>query len=158
MTTYQVTQGHTVTDDDGTIHAEGETLVLDTPDGTVRTKALVLATSAYTHLLGYFRGGFFPLLSHAVSVPMAAGAWGAAGSFSDDMDRISYGAHAAGHLIFGGGSNASYTYRYAGRTGGDLGNKADEAVRHKLARYFPGAAAPSHRWSGVLGITLSRQD
>jgi glycine/D-amino acid oxidase-like deaminating enzyme len=141
---------------------EGETIALDTPGGTVRAKALVLATNGYTHLLGYFRGGVFPLLSHVVSVPMAAAAWGAAGTFSDDMDRISYGAHVpgengAGEIVFGGGSNTSYTYRYGGRTGGDMGAAADTAVRKKLAHYFPGAAEPSHRWSGVLGITLSRR-
>ncbi|MDP2304930.1 MAG: FAD-dependent oxidoreductase [Pseudomonadota bacterium] len=136
---------------------EGELITLDTPQGIVRAKALVLATNAYTHLLGYFRGGVFPLLSHVVSVPMAPGAWGRAGSFSDDMDRISYGAHLDGHMVFGGGSNASYAYRYGGRTGGDLGPAADAAVRRKLGHYFPGAAEPSHRWTGALGITLSRR-
>lgn len=136
---------------------EGETITLDTPNGVVRARALVLATNGYTHLLGYFRGGVLPLLSHVVSVPMARGSWGGAGSFSDDMDRISYGAHLDGQTIFGGGSNAAYAYRYGGRTGGDLGPVADAAVRRKLAQYFPGASEPSHRWSGVLGVTLSRR-
>ncbi len=136
---------------------EGETITLDTPEGTVRAKALVLATNGYTHLLGYFRGGVFPLLSHVVSVPMAAQAWGGAGAFADDMDRVGYGAHLSDHVVFGGGSNTSYAYRYGGRTGGDLGAPADAAVRSKLAHYFPDAAAPSHRWTGVLGVTLSRR-
>ncbi|MES2643446.1 MAG: FAD-dependent oxidoreductase [Myxococcota bacterium] len=136
---------------------EGDVITLDTPHGVVKARSLVLATNGYTHLLGYFRGGVFPLLSHVVSVPMAADAWGGAGSFSDDMDRISYGAHLDGQLIFGGGSNASYAYKYGGRTGGDLGRAADSAVRAKLGRYFPGAVAPSHTWTGVLGITLSRR-
>lgn len=141
---------------------EGAPHVIETAAGTVQARSVVLATNGYTPLLGYFTNQVFPLASHVVSAPVEAAAWGAAGSFSDDMDRISYGARVpdgqgGSELVFGGGSNASYGYRYGGRTGGELGPRADAAVTRKLHQYFPRVGAPGHRWSGTLGITLSRR-
>ena len=46
---------------------EGATVELSTPGGTVRAKAIVLATSGYTPRLGYFRTGLLPVISHVIA-------------------------------------------------------------------------------------------
>lgn len=139
---------------------ERETITLQTPNGIVRCKALVLGVGGYAGLIGYFNSGVFPLISHAVSVPIPPEQWGEANAFCDDMDRISYAAREpAGNLVFGGGSNAAYSYHYGGRTAAPTGDKELRAMRERLGTYFPGVAsvAPNHAWSGVLSITMSRR-
>ena len=145
---------------------EGGTCTLSTPEGVVRAKAIVLATNGYTARLGYFRGGIFPLHSHVLATePLSpaqreAAGWGANAGFSDDMDRIAYGGITEdGALVFGGGSNASYGYRYGGQVAwAGSAESGFAAVRRRLLELFPGAEplAVAHRWTGTLGITLSR--
>ncbi len=148
---------------------EGPTISLVTPGGTVRAQAIVLATNGYTPRLGYFKTGIFPLHSHVIATePLPAEAqarlgWGAIAGFSDDLDRIAYGGMTTdGELVFGGGSNASYAYLYGGRTqypgSPDSARAAFEAIERRLAAYFPeaGKVRIAHRWTGTLGITMSR--
>ena len=99
---------------------EGGEITLTTPNGEVRAKAIVIATNGYTGKLGYFREALFPLHSHVFATaplnPAEIG-WGEIAGFSDDLDRISYGALTReGHLVFGGGSNQSYAYLFGNRT------------------------------------------
>ena len=77
----------------------------------------MLATNGYTGKLGYFRDGLFPLHSHLFATARLPDplqqrlGWHGLAGFSDDLDRISYGTLTRnGHLIFGGGSNAAYSY------------------------------------------------
>lgn len=145
---------------------EGPEVEVHTASGVLRAGAVVLGTAAWTARLGYFRGGYIPLHSHVVStVPLDAAQQQALGlgevdGFSDDMDRIAYGAlTGGGRLVFGGGSNAAYGYQYGGSTvwqGSPEPGVA--AVRRRLAEALPGAGAvPVERsWSGTLCITLSR--
>jgi glycine/D-amino acid oxidase-like deaminating enzyme len=148
---------------------EGSTITLATPHGEVRARAVVLATNAYTPRLGYFREGIFPLHSHVLateSLPPEVRAqigWGAVNGFTDDLDRISYGCMTTdGALVFGGGSNAAYSYLYGGRTqfpgSPDAARAAFTAIRRQLLRYFPGLTGVriAHRWTGTLAITMSR--
>jgi glycine/D-amino acid oxidase-like deaminating enzyme len=148
---------------------EGPEILLETPRGDVRARAIVLATNAYTPALGYFRGGLFPLQSHLVgTAPLGADAWRAAGlapdvaGFSDDLDRLAYGSMTPqGELVFGGGSNAAYTYRFGGGTRALADRRSNfAAVERRLEAYFPrlGAAGVrvAHRWSGPVALTLSR--
>lgn len=145
---------------------EGEPLVLTTPGGTVRAQALVLATNGYTPALGFFRGGVLPLHSHVVATaPLAPEVWGRLGfdGFADDLDRIAYGCRTPGdRLVFGGGSNAAYTYRFAGRPTFDgerpRAGQHFAAIEARMRSYFPalGDAAIEARWSGLLGITFDR--
>jgi gamma-glutamylputrescine oxidase len=146
---------------------EGETITLTTPNAQLRAKAIVLATNAYTPSLGYFRSGIVPVQSHVLATePLAPDAWEAIGwsrglaGFSDDLDRIAYGCMSPrGELVFGGGSNAAYDYRFGNRTAyrGDP-TSAIAAVRGTLLRYLPGAAQVpiAHAWTGALALTLSR--
>lgn len=145
---------------------EGPTITLTTPGGAVKAAAIVLATNGYTPQLGYFKRGIFPLHSHLIAtapLPPEARArlgWGELSGFSDDRDRIAYGGMTPdGRLVFGGGSNASYAYLYGGRAQFPGSAAAGfDAVLERLTAYFPEAAGLgiAHRWTGTLGITMSR--
>lgn len=149
---------------------EGSEITLTTPNGEVRAQAIVIATNGYTGKLGYFRDALFPLHSHVfASAPLtpeqqAQIGWGQIAGFSDDMDRISYGALTSeGQIVFGGGSNQSYAYLYNSRTAypgtPERAARSFEAMRQTLGDYLPEsrALAVAHRWTGTLGITLNRQ-
>lgn len=145
---------------------EGKTHVVTTPSGSVRAPTLVLATNGYTPRLGYFRSGVFPLHSHVIATePLpperwAELGWGHTAGFTDDLDRIAYASMSAdGRLLFGGGGNGAYSYLYGGRTAWPRTPDRQYAfVRGVLDRYFPGArdVRVTHRWTGTLGITMSR--
>ena len=147
---------------------EGATLTLHTPGGTVRAPLVVLATNAYTPQLGFFRHGILPLHSHVVATnPLpparwAAMGWGAHAGFSDDLDRIAYGCRSpGGRLVFGGGDNAAYSYRFGSSpVFGDAARAAPAcaAIERRLRGYFPGLVGEpiAQRWSGPLAITFDR--
>lgn len=146
---------------------ESETCTLHTPRGRVRARAVVLATNAYTPRLGYFQHGIVPLQSHVFATSQLSAeewakiGWGPElGGFSDDYDRIAYGSMTTdGRLVFGGGSNEAYGYGFGNATAftGDRA-RAQRAMEESLYRYLPGARGVriEHRWSGPVGITLSR--
>ncbi len=145
---------------------EGATCTLTTPGGQVSAKAIVLATNAYTPMLGYFKNGLFPLHSHVIATEplsaerQAALGWGGVAGFSDDLDRIAYASMTpSGRLLFGGGSNAAYGYPYGGGTAWAGNAEAGfAAVHQRMLKYLPGAAgvALSHRWTGPIAVTMSR--
>jgi gamma-glutamylputrescine oxidase len=142
---------------------EGATITVHTPRATVTAKALVLATNAYTGLLGYFKRYLFALHSHVMATrPMAVeeravAGWGGAAGFSDDLD---YGSLTSrGEVVFGGGGNAAYGYRFGGRTSfpGDT-SKSFRFIEKRLAQYLPelGKVDVAHRWSGAVCLTMTR--
>ncbi len=145
---------------------EGSTVRVVTSGGEISAKAVVLATNAYTRNLGYFRAQLFPLHSHVVATRALEASerddlgWGSAVGFSDDLDRVAYGSMTdSGQIVFGGGSNRAYSYRFGGRT--SFAARAERnfrAIEKRLGDYFPRAhgAAIEHRWSGPVGLTLSR--
>jgi gamma-glutamylputrescine oxidase len=148
---------------------EGKELRLITPQGELRSKAIVLATNGYTPRLGYFRTGIFPLHSHMISTEsltseqQGAIGWKDISGFSDDLDRIAYGGVTPdGGVIFGGGSNDAYSYLYGNRTqypwSPTSAMRWYRAIQEKLYEYFPGASPLriTRRWTGTLGITMSR--
>jgi len=145
----------------------GAEIAIETERGEVRARAVVLATNAYTPSLGFFRSGILPLHSHVLATaPLAEDewddiGWGAWDGFTDDMDRIAYaGRTPGGRVLFGGGGNPAYAYRFGGGTTIDIrdDDAATRFMQRSMARYFPALAhAPvAHRWSGPLGITLDR--
>ncbi len=163
------------------VEAQGVTIYEDSPvtavelgrphrvrclQGSVEAPTLVLATGGYTARLGFFRSGVFPLHSHCLATaPLLPEereelGWRSARSFCDDMDRISYGCLTTdGRIVFGGGSNAAYDYAYGGPTAWRFSTKAAmDAIEARLHQYFPRlrAVGITHRWTGTLGITLSR--
>ena len=147
---------------------EGSEIILTPPQGEVRAKAIVIATNGYTSKLGYFRDALFPLHSHVfATAPLLPEqrdrfGWEIAG-FSDDLDRISYGAFTDdGHLVFGGGSNQSYAYLFNNRTAypgtPETASRSFAKMQATLADYLPETQALplAYRWTGTLGITLNR--
>ncbi len=149
---------------------EGAGYTLTTPQGEVRAKAIVLATNGYTGALDtHFRDALFPLHSHVFAAgPLtpeqrAELGWREYAGFSDDLDRIAYSTLTGdGHIIFGGGSNASYAYLFNNRTAypgtPQSAGRSFAAIEQTFRSYLPGGAALpiTHRWTGTLGITLNR--
>ncbi|NNJ11333.1 FAD-dependent oxidoreductase [Chloroflexales bacterium ZM16-3] len=148
----------------------GRTIRLTTPQGEVRARAVVLATNGYTSKLGFFRDALFPLHSSVfATAPLTrdqqhAMGWRRYAGFSDDLDRIAYGSLTDdGRIVFGGGSNQSYAYCFNNRTtlpaAAGQARRAQVAIAQTMDTYFPDASALpiSHRWSGVLGVTLDRR-
>ncbi|MGB1253106.1 MAG: NAD(P)/FAD-dependent oxidoreductase [Candidatus Promineifilaceae bacterium] len=148
---------------------EGRTIRLTTPNGQVKAKAIVLAMNGYTGKLGYFRKAYFPLHSHVFATdPLsdekaASLGWRGTAGFSDDLKRISYATRTKeGHIVFGGGSNISYGYRFNNRTmfpgSPDSASRAFEDMHNTLNEYLPGMGhfPRVHRWTGTLAITLRR--
>jgi glycine/D-amino acid oxidase-like deaminating enzyme len=145
----------------------GREIVLETVEGEVRARALVLATNAYTPGLGFFRLGLLPLHSHALaSEPLDDARWEQLGwgrwdGFHDDLDRIAYASRTpGGRLLFGGGGNAAYSYRLGGSP---VSTRRAEAravpfLEGALGRYLPGAAELKldRHWSGAIALTLDR--
>jgi gamma-glutamylputrescine oxidase len=165
-----VSQGVTLHEDTPVLSVEeGKEITLTTPTGTVRAGAIVLGTNGYTPQLGYFRSGIFPLHSHVFATeplsPEAREALGFRGiaGWSDDRDRIAYASMTqAGEIVFGGGCNAAYAYLYGNRTSypgsPESAARGFAAVERRLHDYLPGSEQlrVSHRWTGTLGITMSR--
>lgn len=148
---------------------EGSKITLVTPEAEITADAIVLATNGYTVKLGYFREAIFPLHSHVFATePLtpeqrAALGWHETAGYSDDLDRISYSTMTRdGHLIFGGGSNQSYSYLFKNRTAypgtPDSASLAFDIMRETLRAYFPNSAdlKIAYRWTGTLAITLRR--
>lgn len=149
---------------------EGGIIALITPLGEVRAKAIVLATNGYTGKLGYFRDAFFPLHSHVFATAALAPdeqqalGWHSLAGFSDDLDRISYASMTPdGHLVFGGGSNQAYDYRFNSQTAvarhGSGARRGQAAMEQTLNRYFEGSRGLpiAYRWTGTLSVTLDRR-
>lgn len=145
---------------------EGSTLEVTTPQGRVRAASVVLATNAYTPLLGYFRGNILALHSRVVATrPLLETdwsrlGWAARAGFADDLDRIAFGCRTpGGRLLFGGGGNGAYGYRFGGSPlTPALVRSGFTTIERKLAGYFPhlGPSVVEHRWSGPLAITFDR--
>jgi gamma-glutamylputrescine oxidase len=146
---------------------EGETIELETPGGTVRAKAIVIATSGYTPRLGYFRTGLLPVISHVIATdPLPPDVLARTGldkiaGFFDDSPRLAYcSVDPAGRVVFGGGTTAAYAYRWRNATTYDarLDDAGAHALRRSLVQYLPELTDVPirHRWSGPLDLTLVR--
>jgi glycine/D-amino acid oxidase-like deaminating enzyme len=144
---------------------EGARCRVTVGEHVVSAATVVLATNAYTPQLGYFKHQIIPLFAHVVATePRTAAEWAARGwgegvsGFDDDLDRIAYGCMTTrGELVFGGGHNAAYGYRYGGRP--DWEGRADfDSVYGRFLKYMPGAAdiPVAHRWTGAVALSWNR--
>jgi glycine/D-amino acid oxidase-like deaminating enzyme len=145
----------------------GAEVAIETARGEVRARAVVLATNGYTPSLGFFQGGILPLHSHVLATAPLADedwsriGWGSWDGFSDDFDRIAYACRTpGGRLLFGGGGNPAYTYRFGGDPEIDVhpDDAAERFLRASMVRYLPALATTpiAHRWAGILALTLDR--
>lgn len=146
---------------------EGTTVELVTARGTIRAKAIVLATSGYTPKLGYFTTGLLPVISHVIAtapVPeelLAKLGLDSIAGFFDDSPRLAYCSVLPDRrIVFGGGSTESYGYQFNNATAFDAkpDDKGARAARATLLAYLPELAdiPITHRWSGPLDLTLVR--
>lgn len=135
-------------------------------EGAVTAPTLILAVNAWA---GHWAGalsGVVPLHSHLFATePMAPERWAAIGwgdvdGFTDDLDRIAYASRTAeGRLVFGGGGNAAYGYRWGSDTAWSGQRDAAIAfIRNVMLRYFPQLddVRIEQQWSGPVALTLSR--
>jgi len=147
--------------------APGEIHTLETPGGKVRARTLVLATNAHTPALGFFRRGLLSLHAHVLATPVLPQAlwdelgWTDFSGISDDRTRLSYATRTPeGRLIFGGGSNAAYSYAHPDDVARErrARGRAHEPLRRVLTQYMPALrdVPTSHLWSGRLCIPLDR--
>lgn len=148
---------------------EGATIHITTTEGSVKARAIALATNGYTGKLGYFRKAYFPLHSHVFATsPLNDTAvnqlgWCSTAGFSDDLNRLSYATHTKeGHIVFGGGSNISYGYLFNNRTAfpgsPHSATAAFDDMHETLGKYLPGMAKlpRAFQWTGTLAISLRR--
>lgn len=146
---------------------EGRAIELETPRGTMRAGAIVLATNAYTPKLGYFTRALLPVHSHVIATEArspeewAEMGWGArCAGFSDDRDRLAYASMTErGEIVFGGGSNAAYGYTWGGGTSfAGQTSRAFTAVTNCLHSYLPRLknVPIATRWTGTVALTMSR--
>ncbi len=148
---------------------EGYTIKVSTNGGLVKARAIVLATNGYTGKLGYFRKAYFPLHSHVFATDTLSDekldqlGWHQTAGFSDDLNRISYATRTKeGHVVFGGGSNISYGYKFNNGTAwsGSAESKqpAFDDMHRTLNGYMPGFGMlpRKYEWTGTLAISLRR--
>jgi len=141
---------------------EGRTCGLGTPQGEVRSGAVVLAANAYAPRLGYFRHRVVPVLNAcAVTEPLGAEGlralgWRGTRGFHDSSWMLWYlGVSEDSRLIIGGGD---VEYLYGGRTahGARWLKRCRDRFARKLLRLFPGARdlRIEHVWAGAIDATL----
>jgi glycine/D-amino acid oxidase-like deaminating enzyme len=114
---------------------EGAECLVHTPSGVVRSKAIVLATNAYTPRLGYFADRIFPLHAHVIATE---------GRSPEEWAKRGWSAHTAG-------------YRYGGRTSWE-GAVDFDAVHRRLLQYMPDISdiPLAHRWTGPVALSWNR--
>ncbi len=139
---------------------DGQPVVLRTPGGTVRADKVVLAVNGYGAALGFMPSRIYPVHTYIVlTEPLAAADLGAIGwgakrtSLETARNFIHYFRLTADNRILFGGEDATLFY------GGKLLDEHPPTFHRLEARfreYFPslGHVKITHRWGGVLGVTL----
>lgn len=145
---------------------EGAEVRLDTPDNEVRAKAILLATNAYTHYLGYFRYEIFPAHSLVLATaPLSTEqleniGWKEGSGLDDDFMLLSYLNMTPDKRVLIGGTPAGYKYTYNNRTAfpGSMQslNLEFQKLYQTLQAYFPDLSAPvTHRWTGPVALNMN---
>ncbi|MGB8324303.1 MAG: FAD-binding oxidoreductase [Candidatus Acidiferrum sp.] len=142
---------------------EGEQHVLHTTLGhTVKAKALVLATNAFTGRLGFFRNSVVPVREYvAVTRPLseqelAAIGWRAHLPFNDTRTEVFYLGLTKGRRIHIGGGGPSYTFNNG--FGSDQVERSHvQELRRELVRIYPGLAGVEFEanWDGLIDWSMN---
>jgi glycine/D-amino acid oxidase-like deaminating enzyme len=141
---------------------EGAVHRLKTLEGhSVRAKALVLATNAYTSKLGYFRNAVTPIFNFVGITPplspqvIADIGWHSRMPFDDSRTLVYYLGLTRENRIHIGGGTAEYPFN------NDLRNRPGEAhayarLQQELVRIFPRLTGVEFEttWSGIVDMTL----
>jgi len=138
----------------------GRTVLIDTELGEIRAPALVLATNAYSHKLGFFRNRVMPVAVFQIATePLSPSQWESIGwhnrrGLSDGNPVFSYSRPTADGRIVMGGVNTQY---YAGDSLAAGNDKAvTRRIEAELFRFFPQleGLAVEHAWGGTTALTI----
>lgn len=141
---------------------EGPAHRIETVNGrSVRAKALVLATNAYTSELGYLRRTVVPIFNYVgITAPLSAAAisevgWKSRTPFNDSRVETYYLGLTRDNRIHIGGGPADYTFNN-GVTEPMAAHQGHERILKELARIFPKLEGVRFEtaWSGVVDMSL----
>lgn len=139
---------------------DDDPLVLRTPEGRVTARAVVMATNGYSGALGFMANRVFPVHTYIVLTdPLSDDQLAGIGwdrhrtSLETSRNFIHYFRLTADNRILFGGEDANLYYggRYR-----DHHPPTFERLEARFREYFPTLSdvGISHRWGGVLGVTL----
>ena len=143
---------------------EGETLRLMTADGkTVRAKALILATNAYTSKLGYLRRAVAPFFDYvAITGPLSDAklaeiGWKKRIPFNDSRTEVFYLGLTKDQRIHIGGGLADYEFNDSLETPIRSKRRCME-LREELIRIYPTLREEPIEicWSGAVDMSLDQ--
>jgi len=143
---------------------EGETLRLTTADGkTVRAKALILATNAYTSKLGYLRRAVAPFFDYVgITGPLsdaklAETGWKSRIPFNDSRMEVFYLGQTKDQRIHIGGGMADYEFNN-GLEDPDKSERRYGQLREELVRIYPALKGEAFDicWSGAVDMSLDQ--
>lgn len=139
---------------------DGDPIVLRTPSGSIRAKQVVLAVNGYGGSLGFMESRIQPVHTYIVLTEpledkdLAAIGWGERRtSLETARNLIHYFRLTADNRILFGGEDAWLFYKGAYR---DAHPPIFSRLEARFRQYFPelNRIAVTHRWGGVLGVTL----
>ncbi len=139
---------------------DGATVILHTPEGTIRAKQVVLAVNGYAEALGFMVSRIMPVHTFIVLTEplteeqLASVGWASKRtSLESSRNFIHYFRLTADNRILFGGEDAKLYYR--GRYF-DRDETVFAALKERFRSYFKPLAevAFTHEWGGVLGVTL----
>ena len=143
---------------------EGERLALTTEDGkTVRARAVVLATNAFTSKLGYLRGAVAPFFDYVgMTAPLGKErleklGWSTRIPFNDMRTEVFYLGVTKDTRVHIGGGPVDYKFNN-GLEDPTRTEKRYEGLRSELGRIFPALAAEPFEstWSGAVDMSLDQ--
>jgi gamma-glutamylputrescine oxidase len=143
---------------------EGPAHTLTTANGrTVRAKALVLATNAFTSKLGYLRRAVVPIFSYVGITPVLTEqqlrgvGWKSRLPFNDSRTEVYYLGLTQDQRIHIGGGPADYSFNNGLRDRADSAQRCDGIYR-ELLRIFPKLAGVTFEstWGGSVDMSLDQ--
>lgn len=135
---------------------------VDTELGEVKAPAMVIATNAYSHRLGFFQNRLFPIYTYVIATePLTSAQWEAIGwqnrqGLSDYRTLFNYMIPSVDGRIIIGGSDVKY-YHNDGIAPGNNKTVSREILKD-LVRWFPclEGIKVDHAWGGPTATTLDR--
>ena len=133
---------------------------VDTELGEVKAPAMVIATNAYSHRLGFLQNRLFPIYTYVIATePLTSAQWEAIGwqnrqGLSDYRTLFNYMIPSVDGRIIIGGSDVKY-YHNDGIAPGNNKTVSREILKD-LARWFPclEGIKIAHAWGGPTAGTL----
>jgi len=144
------------------IAREGGRFMLDTPEGRVRARKVVLATNAWSHLFAQTKRKQVPLWTYIVLTEPLKEAqfrkigWKNREGIEDFRDMVHYYRLTADNRILIGGRDADVAYGYDVPKAKDYNEEVFNGLKRDLIQLFPPLKdiAFTHQWGGPVSIPL----